>query len=155
IREDLGYTYGTDGGLLDDVRRGSALIIEAPVERDVAGAAVEEILRIVAGLATHPVREEELERTRMAYYAAMAATGQTTQGLIDEICRRVGRGSSLEEAHRRREAVVKLDLARVQRTAHALASLDRLLIVAAGDPGSIVPQLQAIGLDPEVIERTL
>ena len=155
IREDLGYTYGTDGGLLDDVRRGSALIVEAPVEREVAGAAVAEILRLVGDLATDPVRDDELERTRMAYYAAMAATGQTSQGLIDEVCRRVGRGSSLEEGHRRRLAVVALELGQVQRAAAALGAFDRVLIVAAGDPGAIVPQLRAIGLDPEVLERTL
>ena len=155
VREELAYTYGTDGGLLDGVRRGSALVIEAPVERDVAGAAVAEILRIVAGLATDPVRDEELERTKMAYYAAMAATGQTSQGLFEEICRRLGRGSSLEEAHARRLAVVALDLERVRAQARALARLDRVLVVAAGDPGVIVPQLERIGLRPEVVARTL
>lgn len=155
IREELAYTYGTDGELMGDVREGSALVIEAPVDREVAGAALEEIFTAIVGLATDPVREDELQRTIAAYQVAMAATAETAGGLFEAIWKQLGNGSSLEEAHARRLAVAGLDLEIVQARARAMASLDRVLVVAVGDPEVIVPQLEAIGLKPELVERRL
>lgn len=155
LREAMAVTYGTDGGLFEDIRQGSALTLEVPIDRDALGDSLRELFRIVGELSSDPVREEELERTRIAYRTAMAATGQTGQGLFDEVCRRVGRGSSLEEAHRRRLAVANLELDAVREEAAALAALDRVLVVAAGRPDVIVPQLEALGLKPEILERTL
>ena len=155
LREEMAVTYGTDGGLFEDIPSGSALTIEVPIDRDALGASLTEVLRIVAGLATDPVQEEELERTRIAYQTAMASTGQTGQGLFEEICRRVGRGSSLKAAHLRRLEVVGLDLAEVRAQAETLARLERVLVVVAGDPAVIMPQLQAMGLEPEIVERSL
>ena len=151
----MAVTYGTDSGLFEDIAKGSALTLEVPIDRDAVGDSIREIFRIVAGLKTDPVREEELEQTRIAYRTAMAATGQTGQGLFEEICRRVGRGSTLELAHRRRLEVAGLTLAQVRRQAEAMASLERVLVVAAGDPAVIVPQLEAAGLTPEIVARTL
>jgi zinc protease len=155
IREELAFTYGTDGELFADVHEGSALTIEAPVDREVAGAALDEIFAAIASLAAEPVRDDELQRTVTAYYAAMAATAETAGGLFDAICKQLGNGSSLEEAHARRLAVTALELEAVRDRAVAMASLDRVLVVAVGDPDIIVPQLEAIGLEPELVERNL
>jgi len=45
--------------------------------------------------------------------------------------------------------VAGLDAARIQTAARALA-LDRMVVVAAGDPDALVPQLRAAGFEVEV-----
>ncbi len=55
IREDLGYTYGTGGKLLDFVRSGTAMVIDAPVTREHTGDALSEMLKGYASLAAEPV----------------------------------------------------------------------------------------------------
>lgn len=155
IREDLGYTYGTGGKLLDFVRSETAMVIEAPVTREHTGDALAEMLKGYASLAVEPVREDELERTITAIYSDMAGTAETTQGLFDAIWGAMVAGSTLEEQHRLRLAVTALDLDEVRKRARAMADTDNALIVVVGDEAVVRPQLDALGLDVEVVERNL
>src|SRR5690606_19045178 len=106
-----------------------------------------------AGLATVPVREAELQRTVMAYESLIAGTGETAHGLFDQILGQLGHGSSLEEEHARRLEVTRLALDAVRAQAVRLAALDNAVIVIAGDPEVVAPQLETIGLAPEIVAR--
>lgn len=153
IREEKGYSYGTDGEFAEAVRKGSVLAIDTTVERENTGPALTEILTGFAGLATVPVREAELQRTVMAYESLIAGTGETAHGLFDQILGQLGHGSSLEEEHARRLEVTRLALDAVRAQAVRLAALDNAVIVIAGDPEVVAPQLETIGLAPEIVAR--
>lgn len=154
IREEKGYSYGVDSYLMDVLRKDSALVVATTVARDNTGAALEEILKGFAGMATLPVAEEEVNRTVTLYRQVLAGEAETSAGLGGDLLGAVGSGSTLEETHnwRRQKAELKLDA--VARQAVALASLDPALIVVAGDPDIILPQLKAIGFaDVELVAR--
>lgn len=155
IREDLGYTYGTAGKILDFVRSGSAMAIDAPVTRESTGAALDEMLDGYASLATEAVRDDELQRTITSTYADLAGTAETSQGLFDAIWGAMIVGSSLDEQYRVRLALTGLKLDDVVAEAEKLASTDDALIVVVGDVDIVKPQLEALGLAVEVVERNL
>jgi predicted Zn-dependent peptidase len=155
VREDYGYTYGTGGKLLDFVRHGSAMAIDAPVTREFTGAALQEMLKGYATLATEPVRDDELERSITSTYADMAGTAETSHGLFDAIWEAMIAGTTLEEQHAVRVAITELDLAKVRERAEAMAATDNALIVVVGDVDVVKPQLEAMGLTVEVVERNL
>lgn len=155
IREEKGYSYGVDSYLLDDIASGSALAVATTVERDNTGPAVAEILKGFATLTSIPVAEEEVNRTVTAYRQALAGVAETSSGLFGALMTAVGSGTTLEENQQRREERTRLTRDAVASEALALSSLEPSLIVIAGDPQIVLPQLTAIGLtDVREIERT-
>ncbi|CAG0988303.1 zinc protease [Rhizobiaceae bacterium] len=155
IREEKGYSYGVYGHLLDSQPRGSALIIETTVERDNTGPALAEFFAGFKSLVEHPVEQGELDRTVTAYQRAMASLAETSGGLFSAVVSLAGESRTLDEVFGRMEAIAALTLDPVRAQAAKVASLDRALIVLAGDPDAILPQLKAIGIaDVEVVERS-
>jgi predicted Zn-dependent peptidase len=155
IREEKGFSYGVDGVLVEEVRNGSVMVVETTVEAENVGEALGDIFDGFAGLETDPVRPDELERTVVSTLSALAGTGETAAGLFDEILGSLGRGSSLEEIHGRRLAITQLSLDAVQAQALTLSSLDRAVIVVAGDAATIRPQLDALDFEITVVDRQL
>ena len=154
IREEKGISYGVYGHLLDSQPRGSALIIETTVQRDNTGPAVAEFFTGFDSLAKRPVEQGELDRTVTAYQRAMASIAETSGGLFGTVGALAGEGRTLDQVFTRMEAVAALTLDPVRKQALELAPLDRALIVLAGDPDAVLPQLKAIGVtDVEVVER--
>lgn len=154
IREEKGISYGVYGHLLDSQPRGSALVIETTVQRDNTGPAVAEFFAGFASLAERPVEQAELDRTVTAYRRAMASLAETSGGLFETVAALAGEGRTLDRLFARMEAVAALTLGPVRKQALELASLDRALVVLAGDPDAVLPQLEAIGLTGiEVVER--
>jgi len=154
IREEKGYSYGVYGHMLDSQPKGSALIIETTVQRDSTGPALAEFFAGFGSLATQPVEQRELDRTVTAYQRAMASLAETSGGLFDTVTSLSGEARTLEQLFARMEATASLALDPVRAQASELASLDQALIVLAGDPDAVLPQLKAIGVtDVEVVER--
>ena len=154
IREEKGYSYGVDSYLLDAVRNGSALVVATTVERDNTGAAIAEILKGFQGMASIPVTAEEVNRTVTLYRQVLAGEAETSAGLFAELLAAVGAGSTLEENHKWREEKTRLALAGVAGQAVALSPLDPAIIVVAGDPEIVMPQLAAIGFKVvELVKR--
>lgn len=154
IREEKGFSYGVYGHLLASQPRGSALVIETTVERDNTGPALAEFFTGFDSLATRPVEQGELDRTVTAYQRAMASIAETSGGLFDTVTSLAGEARTLDQTFERMQKVTGLTLEPVRAQALGLASLDRALIVLAGDPDAVLPQLAAIGItDVEIIER--
>ena len=154
IREEKGYSYGVYGHLLDAQPKGSALIIETTVQRDSTGPALAEFFTGFDSLVKRQVEQRELDRTVTAYQRAMASVAETSGGLFDTVTSLAGEARTLDQLFGRMEAVAALTLDPVRAQASELASLDRALIVLAGDPDSVLPQLEAIGVtDVEVVRR--
>jgi predicted Zn-dependent peptidase len=146
IREEKGYSYGVSSYLLGPMKAGSALVVATTVERDNTGAAITEILKGFAGLKTQPVAQDEVDRTVTVYRRSLAGSAETSSGLFGSLVGAAGIGSTLEEQQGRMAVRTRLTLDAVQKQASALASLDASLIVVAGDPDLVKPQLAAIGL---------
>ncbi|WP_210164036.1 pitrilysin family protein [Mesorhizobium sp. L103C120A0] len=154
IREEKGYSYGVSSYLMSPMKAGSGLVVATTVERANTGPAITEILKGFAGLTTLPVAQDEVDRTVTVYRRALAGSAETSAGLFSSLIGAVGSGSTLEDQQTRMAARTKLTLDAVQKQALALASLDPSLIVVAGDPDVVMPQLAAIGLkDVEIVKR--
>ena len=154
IREEKGYSYGVDSYLLDTVRNGSGIVVATTVQRDSTGPALAEILKGFDGLTSVPVTAEEVDRTVTSYRQTLAGEAETASGLFEDLMSAIGSGQTLEENHAWREAKTRLTVDAVGAEAKALASLDPSLIVVAGDPEIVLPQLKAIGFDKVVtVER--
>jgi predicted Zn-dependent peptidase len=146
IREEKGYSYGVDSYLFDVVRKGSALVVATTVERDATGPAIAEILKGFDGMATIPVTADEVNRTITAYRQALASEAETSAGLFGDLISATATGSTLEQDHHWREEKTRLQRQNVAAQAVALSLLNPALIVVAGDPDIVMPQLAAIGL---------
>ncbi|RYE86033.1 MAG: insulinase family protein, partial [Hyphomicrobiales bacterium] len=152
IREAKGYSYGTSGEVMDSVDEDSFMAIAAPVERDHTGDALADMLAGYATLLTAPVRPDEVNRTVTDTLTTIAGTAETASALFDAVRDQVGIGSTLEDAQRLRLAVAALDVDGVRAEAAGLAALGRSLIVVVGDPETVLPQLEAMGMAPETID---
>ncbi|MFD2058143.1 M16 family metallopeptidase [Mesorhizobium calcicola] len=154
IREEKGYSYGVSSYLLSPMKAGSGLVVATTVERANTGPAITEILKGFAGLTTLPVAQDEVDRTVTVYRRALAGSAETSAGVFGSLIGAVGSGSTLEDQQSRMTARTQLTLGAVQKQALALSSLDPSLIVVAGDPDVVMPQLAAIGLrDVETVKR--
>ena len=154
IREEKGYSYGVSSYLMSPMKAGSGLVVATTVERDNTGPAIAEIVKGFAGLATQPVAQEEVDRTITVYRRALAGSAETASGLFSSLLAAVGIGSTLGEQQTRMAERARLTLDGVQEEATALSPLDASLIVVAGDPDVVKPQLDAIGLkDVQVLDR--
>jgi zinc protease len=155
IREEKGYSYGVYGDFFDKVGKGSALAIATTVQRDASGPALAEYFNGFDSLVKHPVEQEELNRTITGYQLALAGLGETSSGLFNALADMQGSQLTLEEKIAGMDAMTTLTLEAVRAEAVKLASLDQALIVLAGDPEFVLPQLKEIGItDVEIIDRT-
>lgn len=154
IREEKGYTYGTSALLMSGMRSKAGMVVEMTVERDNTGPALEEVFKGFDTLKATPVSDEELNRTVTAFRTALASTAETGRGFASYLVDSATLGVTLEEDHARRERIAALTLDQVRAEAPKLASLEPSLIVVAGDPDVVLPQLAKIGLkDVELGER--
>lgn len=149
IREAKGYSYGTSGEVIDTVRGPTYMAIAAPVERDHTGDALADMLAGFGTLIAEPVRPDEVNRTVTDTLTTIAGTAETAAALFEAAREQAGIGSSLEEEHARRLAVTELGAETVRPVAETLADLSRALIVVVGDPDTVLPQLDSLGLVAE------
>lgn len=151
IREEKGYSYGVGGGLWSNIDVGSALYASATVDRANTGPAMAEFLAGFATLTDEPATQDELTRTVNSYRGAMADRAETGALLFRAAAGAHGSGTTMSEMAKRYGDVVNLTLDSVRAAAPGYASLDTSVVVVAGDTGIIVPQLEAIGLEPTVL----
>jgi hypothetical protein len=125
------------------------------VQRDASGPALAEYFNGFDSLVKHPVEQEEVNRTVTSYQLALAGLGETSSGLFSALAEMQGSRLTLEDKIAGMDAMTKVTLEAVRAEAIKLASLDQALIVLAGDPEFVLPQLKAIGItDVEIIDRT-
>lgn len=147
LREKRGYSYGVDAGVRSSIPSGGGLLtVTASVQADKVGASIADILVGFGSLASVPVSEQELARTVAASATATAGSVETSSGLFSLLVSAAGLGLTAEELNGRLDEIVALELPAVQAQAESMSGLDRAVIVIAGDPQSIVPQLAEIGI---------
>jgi hypothetical protein len=141
--------------VFDMIGKGSAMAIATTVQRDASGPALAEYFNGFDSLVKHPVEQAELDRTVTKYQLALAGLGETSSGLFGALANMQGSRLTLEDQIKGMDAITRLTLDDVRAQAVKLASLDQALIVLAGDPEFVLPQLKAIGItDVEIVDRT-
>ncbi len=152
MRETKGYSYGIRAGIANDLPGGGGLMsVSAPVQADRVGEALGDIVAGFGSLAVTPVSAEELNRTVMSAATGNASVGETGGGLIGLVMGAAGMGMTPEQLQGLMQDVVALELPDVQAQGRALSELAAALVVIAGDPAALVPQLEAAGFTPQVL----
>lgn len=152
MRETKGYSYGIQAGIANDLPDGGGLMsVSAPVQADRVGEALGDIIAGFGSLATEPVSAAELNRTLMSAATGTASVGETGGGLMGLVLGAAGMGMTPEQVQGLMEDVVALQLPDVQTQGRALSELDDALVVIAGDPAALVPQLEAAGFTPQML----
>jgi len=146
MREAKGYSYGVGASVWTNIPSGGMLTVSSAVAADQVGTAIADIRAGFEGLASLPVAQAELDRTVMATASGTAGTVETSSGLFGLVMSAASAGMTAEEMNGKLDEIVALQLPAVQAEAQSLASLDTALVVISGDPQSILPQLQAIGV---------
>jgi predicted Zn-dependent peptidase len=152
MRETKGYSYGISAGIANDLPKGGGLMsVSAPVQSDRVGEALADIVAGFGSLQTVPVTAEELNRTVMSAATGNASVSETGGGLMGLVLGAAGMGMTPEQLQGLMEEVVALRLPDVQAEGRALSGLNNALVMIAGDPATLVPQLQAAGFAPQVL----
>jgi zinc protease len=151
LRAEKGYSYGVNASVWSNIPTGGTLTLTAPVQADKVGASLIDIFAAFEGLATVPLTAAELTRTVMASASAQAGSAETSRGLFNLVMAAAGMGLTAEELNGRLDEIVGLQLPAVQQQAEALSSLENAVIVIAGDPETILPQLEEIGIEDAVV----
>lgn len=152
MREAKGYSYGVGASVWTNIPTGGMLTVSASVAADKVGDAIADLRAGFEGLASVPVAQAELDRTVMATASATAGTVETSSGLFGLVMSAASAGMTAEEMNGKLDEIVALKLPAVQASAGSLSSLDQALVVISGDPDSILPQLEAIGVtDVQVV----
>jgi len=146
MREEKGYSYGVGASVWTNIPTGGMLTVSSAVAADQVGAAIADIRAGFESLVSLPVAQSELDRTVMATASGTAGTVETSSGLFGLVMSAASAGMTAEEMNGKLDEIVALRLPAVQAAAQSLAPLDRALVVISGDPQSILPQLQAIGI---------
>ena len=146
MREAKGYSYGVGASVWTNIPTGGMLTVSSAVAADQVGTAIADIRAGFEGLASIPVAQAELDRTVMATASSTAGTVETSSGLFGLVMSAASAGMTAEEMNGKLDEIVALQLPAVEAAAQSLASLDRALVVISGDPQSILPQLQAVGI---------
>lgn len=146
MREAKGYSYGVGASVWTNIPTGGMLTVSSAVAADKVGEAIADLRAGFEGLASLPVAQAELDRTVMATASGTAGAVETSSGLFGLVMSAASAGMTAEEMNGKLDEIVALKLPAVEAEAQSLASLDRALVVISGDPQSILPQLQAIGI---------
>lgn len=146
LRETHGYSYGVDASVWSNIPTAGMLTVSSAVQADKVGPALADIIAGFGSLASVPVADAELARTVMATAAGTAGSVETSGGLFGLVMSAAGMGLTAEELNGKLDEIVALKLPAVQAAAQSMASLERAVVVIAGDPQSILPQLETIGI---------
>lgn len=146
IREQKGYSYGVTGSLWDWYEHDGALTVTIPVQIDATGPALAEAFTGFESLVARPVTDAEVNRSVTAYQTVLASIPETAGGFFGALVSMESEGIDLDETIAYAERMTRLDLGEVQAEAAKLSLLDNAVIIIAGDPARIMPQLEAMGI---------
>ena len=152
LREDKAMTYGTWGTL--DARRGAgSWVVGAQVHAVSTGLAVQEMLRELDGLHTHPITEEELDRARGALVRALPASFETSESTAFALATLFFEERPLDETDRQVRALQAATPAQLRQEVERYFGRSTLQIVLVGDPDLLQAQLAALKLGPLEVKK--
>lgn len=149
IREDKGYSYGANSGLVS-LKRGGAFVSASSVESAHAGAALKEFLHELKRLPEGDFEEDEFARARETWRSELIQLFETQAGALATISALYVNGKPMDAINRFARELETFDLARFNEIAREFPSIDEATIVLVGDKTAILGQIADMDLpEPE------
>jgi zinc protease len=147
LREVHGYTYGASSAFA--FRRGAGpFIVATSVRADATAAAVMEILREIERMRTGELAAAELVAARESITRSLPGRFETTSQAASSIGKLFVHNLPLDYYRTLPACVDAVTAADAQRVARQFLKPDGLVVVAVGDRGRILGDLEALGLGP-------
>jgi predicted Zn-dependent peptidase len=146
IREQKGYSYGVSGLVWNWYLKDSGMSVTIPVQIDATGAALEEAFKGFDSLTSVPVTADEVNRTVTANFTALATLPETAAGFFNAFVGWEKEGIDFNRTIASLREMTRLQVTDVQAEALRLGLLDHAVVIIAGDPALILPQLEALGI---------
>lgn len=146
IREQKGYSYGVSGMIWNWYEDDGAFTVTIPVQIDATGPALAEAFKGFESLVANPITDAEVSRSVRAFQTLQASLPETSAAFFGAVVSMHAQGVDLDRALEHAQRMTELELAEVQAEATDLAPLDRAVIIIAGDPDRIMPQLAEMGI---------
>ena len=144
LREEKGYTYGIGSGLNATAHRGD-WAASTSVRTEVTDPALHDLLAEIGQMRDQPVTDEELADAKRAMIASFALSVESPQTLLNYYVTQWRYKLPADYWDRYPERVSAVTKAQVQAIAQKYLTMDRLQIVAVGDPTKVVDVLKKLG----------
>ena len=152
LREEKGYTYGASAGF--DLRRASGpFTARAAVATAVTAPAVSDMLEQLERIRESPVESGELVAARDFLVGVFPLRFETPGPVVTALTGIAVHGLPDDELARYRPAIEAVTIDAVLASARKRIRPERFAIVMVADADQVVPDLEAAGLTPLVIDR--
>ena len=152
LREEKGYTYGASAGF--DLRRASGpFTARAAVATAVTAPAVSDMLEQLEQIRESPVEPAELVAARDFLVGVFPLRFETPGPVVTALTGIAVHGLPDDELARYRPAIEAVTIDAVLASARKRIRPERFAIVMVADADQVVPDLEAAGLTPLVIDR--
>jgi zinc protease len=154
LREDKGYTYGTRSQVVG-LRDAGMFLLSAPVQTEVTGPAMAELLRELAEIrGARPLTDEEIADTRSRRIQGFPQQFETIGAVAGELEDMVRNDLPVDTWQGFRGRIESCGAAELAAAARAHLDPDRMVWVIVGDWKLIHADLEALGAGPVVrLER--
>ena len=151
LREVKGYTYGIYSGYTLGRERGQ-FGIRGSVRTDVTGAALVDMWKEIEGMRAKPMDATELNRARNAELLTLPGQFDTNLAVVAGYASNWATGQPLSTITDLPKKYGAVTAASALQAAKARLDPAQLIVVAVGDKAKVLPQLEAIGRKPEVLD---
>lgn len=146
LREDKGYTYGSYS-FVTGLKAAGAFGCSAPVQTQVTGAALKELLREIGDIrGARPIGEEEFRECQSRLVRGYPGRFETLEGTAGQLSDLLVNELPLSNWSDYVTRVQAIDRETANRSARELLAPERLQIVIVGDRAAVLPQLAELGL---------
>jgi zinc protease len=150
LREDKGYSYGVFSSFRYS-RTPGPFTIAGSVRTDVTGVSVAEIFKEVRGVRDRPLPAAELAGARDSQVYSLPGQFETNSGIGASLAETYVFDLPLDYWRGLPDQLRRVTAAQVQAAAGKYLDPAQLKVIAVGDRGKILPQLQPLGLgQPEL-----
>lgn len=150
LREQKGYTYGAHAGFHSRAGIG-VFAAAASCRNDVAVAAVAEMLQIL-DLASEPLSPDEVNAAKNYLLGIAPLHFQTADAIADQASSLVFSGASANWINEHHQAVSLVDAAQADEAFRSAIDPARQNVVLCGPAKLLQPGLEALGLQPRIVE---
>lgn len=149
LRERLGYTYGVSGGFAPGVAEGQ-FTVGTSVRTEVAADAV---ARLLEGIAlTEPLSVEEVDDARRYLVGVAPLANETSADIVAQASALAASGLEPSYMAGHFRALGEVDADAATAAYREVVSPQNCSLAITGDATTLLPQLEKVGLSPELID---
>ena len=143
LREKHGYSYGASGGFI--YARGiSRYAVQSAVRNDVAGAAIDELLKELRDIRAAEVTPDELTREKDGALLALPARFASGRSILATFQSLVRFGLPLDDFEKLPARIRAVDAAQVLKAAQTYIDPAQVKLLVVGDAKTLRPQLDKL-----------